>query len=151
MRAQGCCCRCGAAAGQVQRSTVDEAWHLALLLRRHCRCMAAAAAAGHLARCISSPHLPVAVCREELQQPVFSAIDALEFPELHDESIPSVAFQRHLGRLLAAAGVRDFSLKASTCCVAVFRCSWLVRGRLCTPACWLCNAWCCRWCAWLVR
>ncbi|KAI7843287.1 hypothetical protein COHA_003119 [Chlorella ohadii] len=51
------------------------------------------------------------VTREELQQPVFSAIDALEFPELHDESIPAVAFQRHLGRLLAAAGVRDFSLK----------------------------------------
>ena len=44
---------------------------------------------------------------------MFSAIDALEFPELHDESIPAVAFQRHLGRLLAAAGVRDFSLKAS--------------------------------------
>lgn len=43
---------------------------------------------------------------------MFSAIDALEFPELHDESIPAVAFQRHLGRLLAAAGVRDFSLKA---------------------------------------
>ncbi|EFN59885.1 hypothetical protein CHLNCDRAFT_49321 [Chlorella variabilis] len=51
------------------------------------------------------------VTREELQQPVFMAIDALEFPELHDESIPAMAFIRHLSRLLQAAGVRDFSLK----------------------------------------
>ena len=97
--------------------------------------MAAAAAAGQPTHCMSSPHLPCAARSEELQQPVFSAIDALEFPELHDESIPAVAFQRHLGRLLAAAGVRDFSLKVSTCCVAVFRCSWLVRGRLGPLAC----------------
>lgn len=40
------------------------------------------------------------------------AIDALEFPELHDESIPALAFIRHLTRLMQAAGVRDFSLKA---------------------------------------
>ena len=53
------------------------------------------------------------VTREELQQPVFVAIDALEFPELHDESIPALAFIRHLARLMHAAGVRDFSLKAS--------------------------------------
>ncbi|KAL4427452.1 hypothetical protein ABPG77_000741 [Micractinium sp. CCAP 211/92] len=51
------------------------------------------------------------VTREELQQPVFMAIDALEFPELHDESIPALAFIRHLTRLMQAAGVRDFSLK----------------------------------------
>lgn len=49
--------------------------------------------------------------REELQQPVFAAIDALEFPELHDESIPAMSFLRHLGRLMAASGVRDFSVK----------------------------------------
>lgn len=51
--------------------------------------------------------------REELQQPVFAAIDALEFPELHDESIPTLAFIKHLSRLMTASGVRDFSLKAS--------------------------------------
>ena len=54
--------------------------------------------------------------REELQQPVFMAIDALEFPELHDESIPALAFIRHLARLLQAAGVRDFSLKVGARC-----------------------------------
>jgi hypothetical protein len=49
--------------------------------------------------------------REEQQQPVFAAIDALEFPELHDESIPYMAFIRNCARLLAAAGVRDFNMQ----------------------------------------
>ena len=49
--------------------------------------------------------------REELQQPVFLAIDALEFPELHDESIPALAFIKHLHRLLIASGIKDFSLR----------------------------------------
>ena len=47
---------------------------------------------------------------------MFMAIDALEFPELHDESIPALAFIRHLARLLQAAGVRDFSLKVGARC-----------------------------------
>ncbi len=49
---------------------------------------------------------------EELQQPVFSALDALQFPELHEESIGVLAFTRHLYRLMFAAGVHDFSLRA---------------------------------------
>ena len=39
------------------------------------------------------------------------AIDALEFPELHDESIPYMAFVKNCAKLLAAAGVRDFSMQ----------------------------------------
>ena len=54
-----------------------------------------------------------ASCREELQQPVFTAIDALEYPELHDESIPTLAFTRALNKLLLAAGIKDFTLQAS--------------------------------------
>ena len=50
-------------------------------------------------------------CREEQQQPVFMAIDALEFPELHDESIPYMAFVKNCAKLLSAAGVRDFSMQ----------------------------------------
>jgi kinetochore protein Nuf2 len=50
-------------------------------------------------------------CRDELQQPVFAAIDAIEFPELHDESIPAMAFFIKAGALLRASGVKDFSLK----------------------------------------
>lgn len=52
-------------------------------------------------------------CREELQQPVFAAIDILEFPELHDESIPFMAFVKCLMKLMHASGVKDFSLAAS--------------------------------------
>ena len=52
--------------------------------------------------------------REEQQQPVFMAIDALDFPELHDESIPYMAFLKNCTRLLAAAGVRDFNMQASS-------------------------------------
>ena len=74
----------------------------------------------HTAAACCSPLL----CREELQQPVFMAIDALEFPELHDESIPAMAFIRHLTPLLQAAGVRDFAacaLFSLTAFVVTFR------------------------------
>ena len=53
-------------------------------------------------------------CREELQQPVFMAIDALEYPELHDESIPTLAFIKSLNQLLVAAGIKDFNLQVHT-------------------------------------
>ena len=56
------------------------------------------------------PPLPPAR-REELNQPVFAAIDAFEYPELHDESIPALNFLRHLGKLMASTGVKDFGLK----------------------------------------
>lgn len=39
------------------------------------------------------------------------AIDTLEYPELHDESIPTLAFIKSLNRLLIAAGVKDFNLQ----------------------------------------
>ena len=44
---------------------------------------------------------------------MFTAIDALEYPELHDESIPTLAFTRALNKLLLAAGIKDFTLQAS--------------------------------------
>ena len=43
--------------------------------------------------------------------PEFTAIAELEFPELHDESIPTLTFAKAVQRLLAASGVRDFMLK----------------------------------------
>ena len=45
---------------------------------------------------------------------MFTAIDALEFPELHDESIPFMAFLKQLTKLMKAAGVRDFMMQART-------------------------------------
>ena len=65
----------------------------------------------HFQVAISGDEL-LAVFREEQQQPVFMAIDALDFPELHDESIPYMAFLKNCTRLLAAAGVRDFNMQA---------------------------------------
>ena len=49
--------------------------------------------------------------REEMALPEFTAIAELEFPELHDESIPTLTFAKAVQRLLAASGVRDFMLK----------------------------------------
>jgi hypothetical protein len=48
---------------------------------------------------------------EELNQPVFAAIDAFEYPELHDESIAARSFFLHLARLMAVCGVKDFGMK----------------------------------------
>jgi kinetochore protein Nuf2 len=48
---------------------------------------------------------------EELNQPVFAAIDAFEWPELHDASVAARNLHRALRRLLAAAGCRDFGLR----------------------------------------
>ncbi|KAK9808328.1 hypothetical protein WJX73_002253 [Symbiochloris irregularis] len=53
----------------------------------------------------------VGVTREELQQPVFAATDVLEYPELHDESIPFMAFMSSLFKLFRAAGIKDFTLQ----------------------------------------
>ncbi|KAG2444243.1 hypothetical protein HXX76_001000 [Chlamydomonas incerta] len=50
------------------------------------------------------------VSREELMQPKFSALSVFEFPELHDESIPTTNFFRHLTRLMLICGVKDFNL-----------------------------------------
>ena len=46
-----------------------------------------------------------------MQQPIFAAIDVLEYPELHDESIPFFTFFRQLNKLFTASGVKDFALQ----------------------------------------
>eukprot|EP00967_Tisochrysis_lutea_P007841 scaffold9359_cov21-Tisochrysis_lutea.AAC.1 len=55
------------------------------------------------------------VTREELTQPVFTAMDAFEYPELHDESIPTNNFFRLLSKLMVASGVKDFSWRVRAC------------------------------------
>lgn len=52
----------------------------------------------------------IGVSREELNTPVDDALAGLEFPELHEESIPQLTFFRFVQRLLAAAGVRDTNM-----------------------------------------
>lgn len=46
-----------------------------------------------------------------MQQPVFAAIDVIEFPELHDESIPVMGLYMKTQQLLRASGIREFGLK----------------------------------------
>lgn len=45
---------------------------------------------------------------------MFTAMDAFEFPELHDESIPCYNFLRQLSKLMLACGVKDFSWRVRT-------------------------------------
>lgn len=45
---------------------------------------------------------------------MFMAIDTLEYPELHDESIAAMALVKALNKLMVAAGVKDFTLKVGT-------------------------------------
>jgi len=54
--------------------------------------------------------LLVGISREEMQQPIFSAIECLQFPELHDSSIPNIVFSKNLSKLMSASGLQDFSL-----------------------------------------
>jgi Nuf2 family len=51
--------------------------------------------------------------RDDMRQPVFEAIDELEFPELYDETIPVLSFFRYLRKLMGAAGYHDLSMRVS--------------------------------------
>jgi Nuf2 family len=56
---------------------------------------------------------PDCVRREDMRQPVFEAIDELEFPELYDETIPVLTFFQYLRKLMGAAGYHDLSMRVS--------------------------------------
>ena len=53
--------------------------------------------------------LLVGVPREQLAAPLSSALEALGFPELHNDSATVLAFHRAAQRLMGACGVHDFS------------------------------------------
>jgi kinetochore protein Nuf2 len=48
--------------------------------------------------------------KEDLEQFVFSALDVLEHPELHEESIPELAFNRAVKKLMAVVQVPNFHI-----------------------------------------
>ncbi|GBG26516.1 Kinetochore protein nuf2 [Hondaea fermentalgiana] len=52
----------------------------------------------------------IGVTREELNSPNDDAMGRIEFPELHEESIPQLTYLRYVQKLLGAAGVRDVTL-----------------------------------------
>ena len=43
---------------------------------------------------------------------MFAALDALQYPELHEESVGVIAFTRHLHLLVRTSGISDFSMRA---------------------------------------
>lgn len=75
------------------------------------------AGTGRAAPCSSSPAPapPRPACARprsaELLQPAFGALDCLKHAELHGASVGVLASSRALGRLMAAAGVPDFTMR----------------------------------------
>ncbi|EME32654.1 kinetochore protein Nuf2 [Galdieria sulphuraria] len=55
--------------------------------------------------------LLLGISRDELQQPVFQALDVLSYPELHEYSVGQLNFHRNLQKLLEACGYHEFSMK----------------------------------------
>ena len=51
------------------------------------------------------------ITKEELDQPAAAGLQALEYGELHDESIPQLSFFRAISKLMETCDVTDFSLK----------------------------------------
>jgi len=51
----------------------------------------------------------VATRKEELNMPVFTAQQNMAWPQLHEDSIPELAFWRALAKLMAVCGVNDFA------------------------------------------
>lgn len=53
------------------------------------------------------------VTREEMDQPAFSALQAgvLDYPQLHDESIPQLNSFRAVSNMMEVCGITDFSMK----------------------------------------
>ena len=50
------------------------------------------------------------ISKEELQTPQFVGLENLEYPELHEESIPELGFFRAVVKMMMACGVLDFSI-----------------------------------------
>ena len=49
--------------------------------------------------------------KDDIAQPVFAGLAAMDYPELHDESIPALAFYRACARMMDVCGVVDFSIR----------------------------------------
>lgn len=54
------------------------------------------------------------VTREEMSQPAFAGLSALNYPELHEDSIPELSFLRACSKMMAICGLVDFGLKDIT-------------------------------------
>lgn len=87
---------------------IPSSWHG---MAWHCLCRACPNATSCLFGGAACSWNSTTQQREELNQPVFAAIDAFEYPELHDESIAARSFFAQLSKLLGVCGVKDFGMK----------------------------------------
>ncbi len=62
-----------------------------------------------------------AISKEEMNQPAFSGLSALNYPDLHDESIPQLNAFRVILKMMDICGIRDFTIK-----VCILKCNWYV-------------------------
>ena len=51
------------------------------------------------------------ITREEMAQPAFSGLNSLNYPELHDDSVPRLNSYRACGKMMELCGVQDFTIK----------------------------------------
>lgn len=51
------------------------------------------------------------ITREEMAQPAFSGLSVLNYPELHEESIPQLNSFRAITKMMEICGIQDFSMK----------------------------------------
>lgn len=57
----------------------------------------------------------IGISRDELSQPTFSGLNALSYPELHDDSIPFINSYRACCKLMEICGINKFSLQKDYC------------------------------------
>lgn len=51
------------------------------------------------------------VTREDMSQPAFAGLSSLNYPELHEDSIPELAFLRAAGKMMRICGIPDYGIK----------------------------------------
>lgn len=51
------------------------------------------------------------ITREEINQPAFSGLTVLNFPELHEDSIPELNLFRACQKMMDTCGIQDFTIK----------------------------------------
>ncbi|GMH61795.1 hypothetical protein TL16_g03338, partial [Triparma laevis f. inornata] len=54
------------------------------------------------------------VTREDMSQPAFAGLSSLNYPELHEDSIPELAFLRAAGKMMRICGIPDYGIKDVT-------------------------------------
>ena len=54
------------------------------------------------------------ITREDMSQPAFAGLSSLNYPELHEDSIPELAFLRACTKMMAICGIPDFGIRDIT-------------------------------------